>query len=121
MAGATLLFYRSHGPSNVTAIGVVEETLRSSDPVSITSFVGQRTVYTPDEIAKMCRSIRGLLAILFRQDWFIDFTVGDVSELRANGVVTGWPQSITQVRKAGRQWGSSESSMGGLSAEGPGR
>jgi hypothetical protein len=103
VAGDTLLFYRSHGPSNVTAIGVVEETLRSSDPVAITSFVGQRTVYTPDEIAKMCRSVGGLLAILFRQDRFID-PPWDISELRANGVVKSWPQSITQVRTAGRRW-----------------
>lgn len=101
--GDTLLFYRSRGASTVTAVGVVEETLRSPDAVEIMSFVGRRTVYTPQEIAQMCRRVRGVLAILFRQDRFVD-PPWNLTELQANSVITAWPQSITQVRGGGVQW-----------------
>lgn len=102
-AGDTLLFYRSHGPGLVTAVGVVEETQRSSDPEKVMAFVGGRTVYTPDDVAEMAERVGGVLAILFRQDRFI--TPGwDLAELREHGVVTAWPQSITQVRGGGAQW-----------------
>jgi hypothetical protein len=102
-AGDTLLFYRSAGPSNVTAVGVVEETLRSADPAEILAFIGGRTVYTPAEISTMCRGVRGVLATLFRQDRFID-PPWSLQELQGNGVVTAWPQSITKVREGGAQW-----------------
>jgi GNAT superfamily N-acetyltransferase len=102
-AGDTLLFYRSHGSATVTAVGTVEETLRSRNPVEVMAFVGRRTVYTPSEIEQMCRSVRGVLAILFRQDRFID-PPWHLAELQANDVVTSWPQSITNVREGGAQW-----------------
>ncbi len=102
-AGSTLLFYRSGGPRCVAAIGVAEATLRSADPAEVMAFVGRRTVYTPAEIAAMCRCVGGVLAILFRQDRFIDPGWG-LDELHAHGVVRGWPQSITQVGEAGAQW-----------------
>ena len=101
--GDTLLFYRSRGLSSVTAIGVVEETRRSSDPGEVLAFVAGRTVYTPEEVAAMCRSVRGVLAVLFRQDRFID-PPWTLPELQANGVLTSWPQSITKVRERGAQW-----------------
>jgi hypothetical protein len=101
--GDTLLFYRSGGISSVAAIGVVEKTLRSADSAEVLAFVGGRTVYTPDEIAFMCRSVRGVLAILFRQDRFIE-PAWSLAELQENGVVNSWPQSITKVREGGTQW-----------------
>ena len=98
-----MLFYRSQDSRAVAAVGVVEETLRTSDPVAVMGFVGRRTVYRPDEIVDMCRSVATVLAILFRQDRFVD-PVWSLSELQANGVLSGWPQSITQVRGRGAAW-----------------
>jgi L-amino acid N-acyltransferase YncA len=102
-AGDALLFYQSGEGRSVTAIGVVERTLRSSDPNEILSVVGGRTVYNPDEVARMCRSVRDVLVILFRQDRFIDPAWG-LTELQLAGVANGWPQSIMQVRGEGALW-----------------
>ena len=101
--GDTVLFYKSRGAGFVDAVGVVEETLRSTDAGEVLSFVGRRTVYTPDEIVTMCERVGGVLAVLFRQDRFVEppWTLG---ELQANGVLTTWPQSITQVRERGLRW-----------------
>ena len=101
--GDTLFFYRSHDLQVVTAVGVVESTLRSGDPQEIMTFVGRRTVYRPDEIVEMCRSVRGVLAILFRQDRFIE-PPWQLAELQANGVVRGWPQTIVRVSEKGCIW-----------------
>lgn len=101
--GDTLLFYRSQDLRAVTAIGVVEDTLRSRDPTEIMAFVGRRTVYTPGEITTMCEGVGGVLAILFRQDRFIE-PPWAIDELEGNGVVNGPPQSITQIRDGGREW-----------------
>lgn len=101
--GDTLLFYLSGGPRTLTAVGVVEETLRTYDPAEVASFVGRRTVYTPAEIASMCASVRGVLAILFRQDRFLE-PPWELAELQANGVMTSWPQSITRVHGGGTTW-----------------
>lgn len=101
--GDTLLFYRSKGPADVVAVGVVENTLRSPDPNEVTTFVGRRTVYTPDEIAGMARRVDGVLAILFRQDRFLEPSWTS-NELQANGVMISHPQAISQVGEAGAAW-----------------
>jgi hypothetical protein len=67
------------------------------------SFVSRRTVYTPTDVRRLCERVGGVLAVLFRQDRFID-PHWELSELQANAVVTAWPQSITQVRGRGAQW-----------------
>jgi GNAT superfamily N-acetyltransferase len=101
--GDVLLFYRSQDASAVTAAGIVERTLRSANPDEIVTFVGRRTVYTPDEISRMCASVAPPLAILFRQDRFID-PPWALPELEHAGVLTTWPQSITQIREEGIEW-----------------
>ena len=73
--GDILLFYRSQDLKAVTTLGVVESAIRTADPQEIMTYVGRRTVYRPDEIVMMCRSVRGVLAILFRQDQFHRATV----------------------------------------------
>ncbi|MBM7806773.1 GNAT superfamily N-acetyltransferase [Geodermatophilus bullaregiensis] len=103
LPGDTLLFYQSGPDKSITAVGVVEETLRSADSVEVASFVGRRTVYTPSEIAQMCSRVGGALAILFRQDRFIEPSWG-LEELQQQEVLTSWPQSITQVRERGATW-----------------
>ena len=101
--GDLLLFYRSHDVKGVTAVGVVEAALRSTDPREVMTFVGRRTVYTPDEIAVMCRGVRGLLALRFRQDRFVE-PPWQLTELRVAGVLNSWPQSICELSEVGSQW-----------------
>jgi hypothetical protein len=102
-AGDVLLFYRSQDAKSVTAVGIVEACIRSSHPEEVITFVGRRTVYTPDEIRLMCRSVNGLLAIRFRQDRFIQ-PEWPLTELRLAKVLTSWPQSVTKVRGEGVGW-----------------
>lgn len=93
--GAIVLFYRSEDQRAVTAIGIVEKTMRSNDASEIAKFAGQRTVYSYNEIAELARS--PVLTILFRQDrllpipWRLETLIGA-------GVLAAAPQSITQVR-----------------------
>lgn len=102
--GATLLFYRSHNLSAITAVGVVEQVLESRDPEEIARLVGRRTVYTLDEIAEKCRAARPVLTILFRQDRLLE-QPWPRRDLDAAGVLNRHPQSITEVhREEGRRW-----------------
>jgi ribosomal protein S18 acetylase RimI-like enzyme len=101
--GATLLFYRSTDEKSVIAVGVVDDLLRSKDPMEIASAVGTRTVYTLREIEEMCAQGRNVLAILFRQDRIL---VNQLSlhELRAERLLRGHPQSITQATVGDATW-----------------
>lgn len=104
--GSTALFYRSAdssgGTGAVHAIGVVEATLRTNDPVEALEFVGRRTVYSASEVARMCEG--GLIAVLFRQDRFIP-EPWTLRQLIAESVVNGPPQAIMQVRsEKGAKW-----------------
>jgi rRNA-processing protein FCF1 len=62
--GDLLLFYRSHDIKTVTSVGVIELAFRSNDPNEIVREVGNRTVYTREEIETMARD--GCLVIIFR-------------------------------------------------------
>jgi hypothetical protein len=99
LPGSTVLFYRSAdargGAGAVHAVGVVEATIRTSDPILALEFVGRRTVYSAEEVARMCES--GLIAVLFRQDRFIP-EPWTLQELIDQGVVNGPPQAIMQVK-----------------------
>lgn len=101
--GDVLLFYRSTDRQSISAIGIVEETLRSVDPDEIVKFVGRRTVYSLQEIADMARSVRGVLSIRFRQDRFQE-PPWTLEHLRAANVLRGWPQSITKLKGAKAEW-----------------
>lgn len=101
--GDTVLFYRSGDEQAVTAVGVVEGTIRTSDPTAILSYVGGRTVYSPSEIVAMCRRVGGVLTILFRQDRFVE-PPWQRELLNAVGVVAGWPQTVQAVREEGMEW-----------------
>lgn len=101
--GDVLLFYRSADQRSISAVGIVEDTLRSADPDEIVRFVGRRTVYSPQEITHMARSVRGVLSIRFRQDRFQD-PPWRLEQLRAAQVLRGWPQSITKLTGARAEW-----------------
>ena len=94
--GALILFYRSRDRRAVTAAGVVDDVLRSSDPVEIRRFVGLRTVYSDAEVGELCAGQRSVLAVLFRHDrvlpdgWTLD-------ELIQADLVRGAPQTIQEV------------------------
>jgi GNAT superfamily N-acetyltransferase len=102
-AGDILLLYRSTDTRAVTALLIVEAALRSTSPDEITRFVGRRTVYTPTDIAELCRSVRGALAIRFRQDRFV-VPPWSLAELQLAHVLNSWPQSITRLDEEGKQW-----------------
>lgn len=101
--GDTLLFLRTRVSQMVNVIGVVEATLRSSDPSAILAFTGRRTVYTPTDIARMCANGE-VLAIRFRLDRVLDTPLAS-NELVDHGVMARSPQSIQQVRdREGLSW-----------------
>ncbi|ACL06180.1 GCN5-related N-acetyltransferase [Desulfatibacillum aliphaticivorans] len=98
--GDNLLFYRSQDTSAVTAIGVVEDTLRSTNAGEIARYVGTRTVYTFEDIEKLCT--KPTLAIKFR------FAKGippiRLNEMQKNGILKGVPQSIRRLPSEGISW-----------------
>lgn len=99
--GDVLCFYRSKDVRGVTILGVVEETLRSTNSDAIASFVGKRTVYPYKEIAEL--AAKEVLSILFRQVRLLTPSIR-LEELQANGVLSGAPQSITECKETGKQW-----------------
>jgi len=102
-SGDLLLFYRSHDTQAVAALGVLEQVLVSADPLQIITFLGQRSVYTPEQITEFCRRGGAVSALLFRQDRLID-PPWPRELLNAAGVVKRWPQTVTTVAEEGVEW-----------------
>jgi len=100
--GSILFFYRSGEDGRVTAVGVVEDTLRTSDPEDIVRFAGTRTVYRLDQIEEMCEGAE-VLTILFRFSRRLSPSIR-LPELYAAGLLTGAPQSITRLGEEGTEW-----------------
>lgn len=102
--GATLLFYRSRERSAITVAGVVEDVHLSHVQEEVARYVGRRTVYTLEDITRLCRSARPVLTLLFRQDRLLE-PAWSRRELMTAGILNGHPQSITEVRnEEGRRW-----------------
>jgi len=99
--GDTLLFYRSRDRCSVTAVGVVEEVLVSRNPNEIVAMVGQRTVYSYEQIHQLTRA--DVLAILFRQDRLLEHPIS-IQELKSHAVVRAAPQSIVGVAEKSIEW-----------------
>jgi L-amino acid N-acyltransferase YncA len=99
--GSVLVFYRSGGRREFRCTGVVEDVKVSRSALEIARFVGQRTVYSYDDIERMCS--RDVLAILFRQSRTLHPPVS-LDDVIAAGGVAGVPQSITRVKEEGRKW-----------------
>lgn len=97
--GDTILFLRTRENQMVNVIGVVEETIRSSDPGEILGFTGRRTVYTPGEIDAMCNAAE-VLAIRFRLDRVLD-TPLTANDLIQGGAMARSPMSVQQVKDQG--------------------
>lgn len=92
-AGDILIFYRSQDTQNCTTIGIVESIDRLDDADIILERVLKRTVYTRDEIERICDG--GCLVVLFRLQGHLPKTV-DMSILEQNGI-KGPIQTIRKI------------------------
>jgi GNAT superfamily N-acetyltransferase len=106
--GATLLFYRSGGGpdgSAVQAVGVAEGSIRTPIAERVLSYVGRRTVYSEEDVGAMCDAgTHAVLATLFRHDHFVT-APWTLRELLRESVLHGPPQSITHVQDPrGLEW-----------------
>jgi hypothetical protein len=100
--GDTLFFLRTHERRAVHAVGVVEDTRRTSVLADVLSFAGARTVYRAEELQKMCA--KEVLAVKFRLDQVLDAPVSR-ENLKMLGVMEESPQSIAQIKsEEGIQW-----------------
>lgn len=99
--GDTIAFYRSRDLQHIDVLGAVEETIVSSDPREILSVVGQRTVYSADEIHRL--AARDVLVILFRQDRILPRPIR-LDELKQAGALARAPQSIVGLKREGVEW-----------------
>lgn len=100
--GAVLAFYRSQQQRGLVSIGIVEETLVSSDPDEIARAVGKRTVYSLSEIQKLCEK-SPVLTILFRRAFVLDPYI-ERRSLERHDVFHKPPQSIVRIRPGGLRW-----------------
>lgn len=98
--GSILLFYQSHGLSKIRAVGIVDDTIRSSSSVEVARFVGKRTVYSLAEIDEMCTA--ETLAILFRHAKTIPPI--HLNDFISNRALNDHPQQITQVKPEADEW-----------------
>ena len=101
-AGHCLIFLRTRGTTQATAIGVAESTLASQSAEEIVAFVGNRTVYSIDEIRELCEKTE-VLAVQFRWDRVLD-PPWPKAELERANVLRGNVQSIQRVPQEGLQW-----------------
>ena len=100
--GAAIFFYRTTDAKAITALGVVESTLKASEPDTLTSWLGPRTANTQREIAALAR--RRPLAIRFRHARMFQTPI-PLSALVNAGVLRRAPNVITQVRsRSARRW-----------------
>jgi hypothetical protein len=101
--GDVLAFYRSETSQSIRTLGIVEGFVTSKDAAVIGRYVGRRTVYSMEEIKRMCAASRPVLAVLFRQSLRPFEEVG-LKKLKKGGVLRAAPQSIVQLSKEGGQW-----------------
>lgn len=84
-----------------TAIGSIEDSIRTTNPNEIARYVGSRTVYDFKSIATFCK--RPTLAIRFRYVKGLTTPIR-LNELKIFGVVKGAPQSIMKLEQKGIEW-----------------
>jgi len=99
--GDNILIYRSEDKSGITAIGAVEDALRTTNPDEIARHVGSRTVYSFDSIVDFCR--KPTLAIRFRYVKGLNTPIR-LNELKQKGIIKSAPQSILKLRKEKLEW-----------------
>lgn len=95
--GDILLFYRSHEGMCVTSVGTVEKVYYDqTNPDEIMKLIAKRTVFSIEDIKKLCDS--PVLVILFNHNFHL---INDVTlrKLREDGIISpsGRIQSITEI------------------------
>ncbi len=99
--GDNVFFYRSGDTKAITALGIIEDIKFATDADEIMEYVGDRTVYSFVDIQKLCE--QQVLAIKFRRVMFFESPIA-YTELKANGVLSGAPQSILEIKGEGLTW-----------------
>lgn len=102
--GDILLFVLSESDKLIENIGIVEDTLVSSDPIEIMEFAGDRTVYSLHEISLLASRERPVLCIKFRRDRHLrlpwTFQKDGYDCLVGNAPI----QSVQAVKERGLTW-----------------
>lgn len=95
--GDLVFFYRSDDSQALTTLGIVENIGdRMTDPSEIIRMVGERSVYSRDEIEAFSRT--PTLVILFQFLFHLQPAM-KYQDLIQFGVLKGHPQSIVQIRE----------------------
>jgi len=95
LPGDLLLFYRSRDRKEMTSLGIAEAAYPNlQDKDEIMRRVGKRTVYSVDEIEEMAK--KPTIVILFTWHFHLSNPL-KLKDLIEMGVLTGAPQSITEI------------------------
>jgi len=100
--GDVLLFYKSHAQQKVTAVGIVEDTIRTANAEELQKFASKRTVYERSDIESMTEG-RNALGILFRYAPILGERI-PLKRLTDAGLLKGTPQSIVQIKEDDHSW-----------------
>ncbi|MDY0221381.1 MAG: hypothetical protein RBR67_09620 [Desulfobacterium sp.] len=101
LPGDNLLIYRTKGPSAITAMGVVKETLVCSSPHGMVRFLGPGTAWNYGEIVVFCRE--KTLTIKFHHVKNFNPPLA-LTVLKEHGVLKGAPRRIVGVKGSGVEW-----------------
>lgn len=96
--GDLVLFYRSEDHQSVTSIGVVERFEILEDAEAIIGLVRRRTVYSMEEIQE--KASKPTKVMLFRLVGHLGRPI-PYTRLKRDGVLKGYPQSITKIAHDG--------------------
>ena len=99
--GDNLVFYRTRQRQGVYAIGTVDQTMVSKDVNQIVRKVSTRTVYSLEQIEKMC--YKEILVVLFRHSITFEVCI-TAQQLSEHLCMKRAPQSIMKVPKKGIEW-----------------
>ena len=100
--GDVVFFYKSGGHGTIEVVGIVEDSLVSSEAADVAAFVGKRTVYRYEEIEKLAGK-REVLSLLFLTVRTNGVAVG-IDELVEHKVILAAPQSIQSIPKEAYSW-----------------
>lgn len=98
-----LVFVESGTGKQVRNIGVVENTIRTSDPIELMEFAGDRTVYSVNELVEWCQK-GNVLGIRFRHARTLEIPWSPIMDGYTRVVGIAPAQAITQVSDEGVKW-----------------
>lgn len=93
--GDILLFYRSEDLQAITSVGVIEKIYSGiNDSDKILRLVGKRTVFSKEEVEALAND--PVSVFLFRHHFHLKRPIR-LDELADRGILSSWPQSITEI------------------------